>query len=64
MLDNLPSPSCSSARPENATGYWERALQRAAHAAFMWSEETVNLVTAGSFKKLAMHQQSHFGNIP
>ena len=47
MLDNAAIAELLIREAETATGHRERALQRAAHAAFMWSEEAVDLVTAG-----------------
>jgi len=47
VLDNAAIAELLIREAETATGHRERALQRAAHAAFMWSEEAVDLVTAG-----------------
>jgi putative hydrolase len=47
VLDNAAIAELLIREAENATGHRERALQRAAHEAFMWSEEAVDLVTAG-----------------
>ena len=43
MLDNAAIAELLIREAETATGHRERALQRAAHAAFMWSEEAVDL---------------------
>ena len=47
VLDNAAIAELLIREAETATGHRERALQRAAHAAFMWSEEAVDLVTQG-----------------
>lgn len=39
MLDNAGIAELLIREAETATGHRERALQRAAHAAFMWPEE-------------------------
>jgi hypothetical protein len=47
VLDNAAIAELLIREAETATGHGERALQRATHETFIWSEEALDLVTAG-----------------